>query len=235
MDGWPLRSLKMKTYIGIFYILINAVVFSCEVPEKERPYVSLAPSETLTKVFKEPLLTDPQFKNKDIYRFTIFPTFGKPMTFRLEVLTKSKGTIHYKRLSGKGGYEIGVIDISSTNNLKGKEFTELLKVIKNPKAHQPYGNLTKADVDLLGGLDGSNWYLESITNKVYSCSYVWTADALPATQKLLLEDGWGDEAKHMKRISQQLNPKPFISACLALAKAAGYELNNGLEAFKPIK
>jgi hypothetical protein len=231
----------MKTYMTIYMILISGVTFACEhsikekaqQAEKEQPYVSITPTDILTKTFKEPLLTNLEFKNKEVYRFTYLPTFESPMTFRLEVLDDSQGIIYYTRISGRAGHDLGVVRLSSSRPIKGLEFTNILEILREPRIHKTYGNLTQKNVYLLGGLYRPEWYLESISNNKYLCSYVWAAGSLPDTKAMLLHQGaW---FKELKKISEQLDPQPFISACISLTQAAGYSLDIELESLKPIK
>ncbi|MDA0766167.1 MAG: hypothetical protein O3A92_05015 [Verrucomicrobia bacterium] len=136
------------------------------------PFAAELPAAALSEAFKEPMLAEAAFKDRELYRFTLFPTFDKPMTFRLEVIDDSEGVIHLKRLSGKGGYDLGTAELSSSISLKGHAFEDLLK-------------------------------------------------------RMLTESG--------STVYRQLDPEPFVSACVALAKAAGFQLGRHSDALEPIK
>ncbi|MFO1485126.1 MAG: hypothetical protein U1F71_17330 [Verrucomicrobiaceae bacterium] len=191
-----------------------------------KPYEAEVPVETLTKVFKEPLLASPELQGKEIYRFTHFPTFHKPMTFRLEVIDEAHATLSVKRLSGKGGYDLGKVEHSFSRNLSGETLEKLLKKLREPRAHSPYGSLSQEHVEYLWGLDGSSWFLERRTNDKFHCTFVWSARSLPGTKKMLLNEG--------SKAYRQLDPEPFISACLALAAAAGLGQADNQDVFEAV-
>ena len=148
------------------------------------------------------------------------------MTFRLEVTDEIHATLSVKRLSGKGGYDLGNVERSFSRNLSGETLAKLLKNLREPRAHNPYGNLTQEHVENLWGLDGSSWFLERRANDKFHCTFVWSARLLPGTKKMLLDEG--------SKVYQQLDPELFISACLALAEAAGFRLGDHRDAFEPI-
>ncbi|MCB1086659.1 MAG: hypothetical protein KDM63_06410 [Verrucomicrobiae bacterium] len=191
------------------------------------PFVAELPTEALSKEFKEPLLSGPKYTEREVYRLTIFPAFDKPMTFRLEVIDESRGMIHVKRLSGKGGYDLGKIELSSSVSVEGRVFAEVLKKVREPRSINPYGKLTQEHVQYLWGLDGSNWYLEGRRADNYTFTHVWSARSLPGTKKWLTDRG--------SKVYQQLDPEPFISACMALLKAAGFQPGRHSDALEPTK
>lgn len=203
----------------------DAAALRAAAQEDGKPYKAEPPVNALTKAFNEPLLSDPDLGKREIYRFSHFPTFDKPTLFRLDVIEENRATLTVKRLSGKGGYDPGRVESSSSHSLQGEALVNLLKTLREPRTHKPFGNLTQGEVDSIEGLDGSSWYLESRVNENFHCAAVWSARSLQGTKQRLEKEGY--------ERSKQIDPDSFVSACLALAAAGGYGPSHERDVFTP--
>ena len=125
------------------------------------------------RLMEEPsLFADRDEKEKEVYRFTLLPTWGDP---RCVVITKEKekshATIRFSRLDGDGGYDPGELVEQEKRELKEKEFYEFASLFKALDFEkQPTG-------DPVMGLDGSQWILERLNEGRYHIVVRWTADA----------------------------------------------------------
>jgi hypothetical protein len=183
-------------------------------------YTSKPPERTLKERFHEPLLNAEAETIPESYRFTYFPTFENPWTIRLIVRSENSGDLIVKRLSGKGGYDPGKLDLTRTLPITGERFNKLIEILRKPDAARPYGNLTELQVGMLAGLDGSTWHLETRRGQGYRCADVWCANDLKGTKKIMLEE--------KLTVYKQLNPQPFLQACEALIRAAALKLDSQL-------
>jgi hypothetical protein len=169
------------------------------------------------KLFAEKPFGEKSAKLRESYRFVYWPTFSQPHLIRLDVSGDSSGSLLMKRLSGKGGYETGKIDLQKTKKVGGKTFKDLIGKLRDPKVHRPYGELSEDQVEILSGLDGVGWYLETVSAQGYNCTYSWcpksTMEVIP-------------EAVRMHGAAyKQVDLGAFISACETLLDAAGLQFD----------
>lgn len=180
-------------------------------------YESKAPLGILKERFEEPLLDDKAKDVSETYRFTYIPTFENSWSIRLTVETENSGELTVKRLTGKGGYNPGEIDLTRTSTISGEPFKRLVGTLRNRDAARPYGDLTELQVRMLAGLDGATWCLEARRGEVYQCADVWCAEGIEGSKKVMLEEGLA--------VYEKLNPAPFLKACEALCAAADLRLD----------
>ncbi len=115
---------------------------------------------------REPSLFSTERKEATVYRFTLVPTWGNPISVRLTV-TDGVGEIAAKRLDGEGGYEPGHLAEQGAAKLTKEatnEFTALFG-----KTH--FSKLETRDKD--GGKDGSEWILEAVKGGKYHVVVRW--------------------------------------------------------------
>ncbi|WP_299685343.1 hypothetical protein [uncultured Dokdonia sp.] len=116
---------------------------------------------------KEPLLFNKRI-NREIYRFTWLRSFHKPMTFRFE----KKGDIyilHYKVLSGAGGYDPGKIETQRIKVFTEKEWNTFVAFIEK-------ANFWEMDLGRKQslGTDGAEWIMEGVNTNDYRAISVWS-------------------------------------------------------------
>jgi hypothetical protein len=101
-------------------------------PQTLRDYVKLL------NALREPNLCDTHWKNGQGFRFIWSRTFHNPMLVSLEIHQDGTGLVHYKRLSGQGGFDLGHLTMDRTRRA------------------------SIADVTPETGLDGAMWVMEGI-------------------------------------------------------------------------
>jgi len=109
-------------------------------------------------------------KTKDVYRFTLLPTWGDP---RCAVVTKNEdqANIRFSRLDGDGGYDPGKLVEKAQRDLKPDELKKFLALFDALDfAKQP-------TEDPVSGFDGSQWILERLRDGEYHIVVRWSADA----------------------------------------------------------
>jgi hypothetical protein len=153
------------------------------------------------------------YKKLEIYRFTYLPTFDKPCLFRLDVLSKETGTLTIKRLSGKGGYELGKLELNKTIPLKGKPFKSLLTKLQNPKVWKPYGDHPE-NAQFHIGFDGETWTLEGLRDGLKNNTKVWSPSGLPYLSKTINHQDY----PQLKNLLEDMNP--FFQASYSLLRTA---------------
>tara|TARA_B110000003_G_scaffold5514_1_gene5830 strand:+ start:1811 stop:2446 length:636 start_codon:yes stop_codon:yes gene_type:complete len=125
------------------------------------------------RLMKEPsLFSSRNDERKEVYRFTLLPTWGDPRCVALE---KDQATgiayIRFSRLDGDGGYDPGKLVEQEQRELDQKEFDEFASLFKALDFEK------QPTEDPVMGLDGSQWILERLKGENYHIVVRWTADA----------------------------------------------------------
>jgi hypothetical protein len=105
-------------------------------------------------------------QNAEIYRMTILPTWGNSIAVRVEKHGATY-TLFARRLSGQAGYEVGTLVESRDVELDADE-SKTLDVL--------LGNFFRfPSEDKVGGFDGDEWILESVSHGQYHVFTYWCA------------------------------------------------------------
>ncbi len=102
-----------------------------------------------------------------VYRLTILPSWGNPVTIRLNVI-EGKATIEGKRLDGQGGYELGKLIEKGLAPVSAETlatFEQLFATLNFEK---------QATRDPTVGFDGSTYVLEQVAEGRYHVIVRWT-------------------------------------------------------------
>ena len=102
-----------------------------------------------------------------LFRFTLLPTWGNPISVRLSI-KDGVGVVEGKRLDGQGGYDPGKLVEKTSVILKKTEMDQFLSLYAKMKF---FGLNTADDVR---GLDGSQWIFEATNNGTYHVVVRWT-------------------------------------------------------------
>ena len=120
------------------------------------------------------------------FRFLYLSTFAKPISFR-GFKSDDRFYVRVIRLTGKGGYDPGEIEIGVNVEITQQEWSALkAAIIRSFKETK----LTDLQRDLISGLDGSQWVLEaSIDGKYYyeeapQAGYWTSSDGLKRLKEL---------------------------------------------------
>lgn len=100
-------------------------------------------------------------------RFTWLPSFHHPVIVRIE-RTGHGARLVAKQLSGKGGYEPGVIEREVTRPLSATEVAKLDVILSTTKV------LEQRPTECDSGLDGSQWIVEGINRDGYVFVNRWS-------------------------------------------------------------
>lgn len=118
--------------------------------------------------------------SKEIYRFTLLETWGRPVSVRIEI-TNQLASVTTVKLTGSGGYEPGEIKFKETVLLNATQSTDLLKRINAL-------NFTSIPtVDKTFGCDGARWIFEGVKNGKYHVINRWCPDAYDTEERGLVE------------------------------------------------
>ncbi|MDD5644630.1 MAG: hypothetical protein PHO00_04190 [bacterium] len=151
---------------------------------------------------KEPsLFLSAKDQSKEIYRFTLLPTWGRPVSVRVEV-NDTIITIHTVTLTGSGGYEPGDIEFKESIILTPQESSMLIEKINSLNLFSmPLEDDTR-------GLDGSEWIFEGVKNGKYHVISRWCPDEYDTEKRNLVE---------------------FVSTCNQLLEYVNKDSNHDME------
>jgi len=116
---------------------------------------------------KEPLLFNKK-NNNIVFRFTMLRTFNNPIVIRIERKNDTCKLI-WKKSSGAGGYEPGIIKLNKEKKITDKDWTKFIDLINK----SGFWDLPTVENDI-GGFDGSEWILEGTTDDYYHVVSKWT-------------------------------------------------------------
>lgn len=134
---------------------------------------------SVLKKMKEPSLITMKDTGSRIFRFTILPTWGNPVSVRLSI-TNGIGTIEGKRLGGEAGYDPGKLVERTSVQLNKADTDHFLSLFAKLKF------FTLKTADDMPGLDGSQWILEVVDNGNYHVVDRWSpADYDPEKRQTL--------------------------------------------------
>lgn len=184
------------TALGLLTCLVVAQPFF---PVDEQRGISSFEEEWYGKALKaldeKPLHADAEATKGTVYRLTILPTWGNPVTVRLTVL-EGKATIEGKRLDGQGGYEPGKLVEKGLTPVPA----ETLATFENLFAKVNFEKQTTRDPTR--GLDGSQYILERVTEGKYHVVVRWSPDSDPQKRGLsafLAASQWLYRASPLKK------------------------------------
>ncbi|MER2560799.1 MAG: hypothetical protein ABTQ32_08775 [Myxococcaceae bacterium] len=150
-------------------------------PVDEKRGVSSFEEEWYGKALKaldeKPLHTDADATKGTVYRLTILPTWGNPVTVRLTVL-EGKATIEGKRLDGQGGYEPGKLVEKGLTPVSAETLATFEKLFAKVNFEK------QTTRDPTRGLDGSQYILERVTEGKYHVVVRWSPDSDPQKRGL---------------------------------------------------
>jgi hypothetical protein len=182
--------------------------------DKGPPYAAKLPNRILSGPFHESLLASGKPSDPETYRLTYLPSFERPWMIRLTMKDGASGELVVKRLSGKGGYDVGHLERTITKALNGGDLAQLLSLLRRPEAIKPYGSLTGMQVSfLVDGKDGASWYYEAFSKGQYGCAYLNSPGIADEVFDELVKAG-------ATVYKNKPNTKPFGEACMALIRAA---------------
>lgn len=180
--------------------------------KQERWPSSIAPSKKQLAKFGEPILSEPAQKLSMGVRFIWVPTFDSPISIRA-TRQNGKQTLTVVQMTGQGGYEWGAVKMNRTIELDDKQWSKLIDLCAVDGARKPSEKLDKDlrenFVELMSGLDGSNWFLEVTDDKGY------TVEGIPNP---IIEDP--KLAKSLKEKSK-IDFKAFLDVCFYLFDLSG--------------
>lgn len=107
--------------------------------------------------------------NAKVYRFTMLPTWGHPVSVRL-TLQGGKATIDAKRLSGFGGYDPGNLSDRGSIDLPQAQLEMFFERFRRLNFEA-----LKTQDDVLGA-DGSEWILERMEEGRYHVIVRWSPE-----------------------------------------------------------
>lgn len=105
------------------------------------------------------------------FRFLYLPTFSKPISFR-GFRADGRFYIRVVRLTGKGGYDPGKVEIGVNVQVTEEEWKGLEDAVVQSFKEKP---LTDEQRSLIAGLDGSQWILEARIDGKHHFEEVWEA------------------------------------------------------------
>ena len=147
-------------------------------------------------------------RNSPMVRFLWLRTFHKPVIVRA-FLDKEGPKLRVVRLSGKGGYEWGKIDLDQTKALSKEEWQELTRMVRNPDTLRPLRTLPLDKRNPIFGSDGSEWILETVGPDSLSFARVWTPSE------------WKDKSFVKSRVGKEINMESFTRLCTHLLDLSG--------------
>lgn len=122
---------------------------------------------SILKKMEEPSLFTAKETGTRLFRFTILPTWGNPVSVRLSIMD-GLGTIEGKRLDGHAGYDSGKLVERTSDPLSKPDIDQFLAL---------YAKLNFFDLktaDDMPGKDGSQWILEVADKGTYHVAVRWT-------------------------------------------------------------
>jgi hypothetical protein len=174
----------MKKIIPIIFTLIALTAFAEETDYFPDGTINAFCEEWYGKhlsTMKEPsLFPIASDQSKEIYRFTLLRTWGRPISVRVDV-NENVITIHTVKLTGSGGYEPGGIKFKESITLSPEASSKLIKKINSLKFFSmPLEDDTR-------GCDGSEWIFEGIKNGQYHVISRWCPDDYDTEKRNLVE------------------------------------------------
>jgi hypothetical protein len=178
--------------------------------------------KALRRMGEPSLLQAASDAKSSIYRFTILPTWGNPISIRI---TKQAEIYRLaaRRLNGQGGYDPGRltekkdIKLSDADSKLLEEHISRIHFFDMPTQDGP------------AGMDGEEWILEGVADGKYHVVVRWCAsDYDPKKRKLVefltlcsfLSDKSGLSRKPMNK-GHELLPTRLVQPCAAANRSAG--------------
>ncbi len=162
----PLEHYNVSDYKGV----LTRPIYVVNLNNNQKD--SALSEETKTKAtadlfsrFKEIPLKKLPTCVEEIYRLTWIPTFHAPTTIRIW-MSEDKYFITIKRLSGKGGYELGNLELEKTHSLTLEKWQQIQNSIENGN----YWETSSLTVEPMLH-DGAGWLLEGRNKSRYHYIY----------------------------------------------------------------
>ncbi len=123
--------------------------------------LEIAERTKMLALFRENPLDNTTAEVDESYRLVWFPTFDAPTVIRIW-RSGENFSIVTKRLSGKGGYELGKLKSEHTRSLTAEEWNNFVNLINN----RCFWNAPSV-VKEVPAIDGASWTFEGLSNKHY--------------------------------------------------------------------
>jgi len=130
------------------------------------------------KSMKEPSISISEHEFESAYRFLWLRTFNHPIAVRIEKLN-GQIILYAVELSGKGGYDPGVIKKSKKKELSHDDFNRLSEILKEIDFWNMDNVLKILNTDgtITLNADGAQWILEGNSNGKYHVVDRWSPEA----------------------------------------------------------
>lgn len=114
--------------------------------------------------------------NEAVFRLILSPTFGKPLVLR-SFLKGERPFFEVKRLSGRGGYDLGEVEITGSVEFSDEIHKIIWKTLRSPGFHR-ISSLTFEQRYGLSGLDGTWISFEIARDGVYRVAELWSPNKI---------------------------------------------------------
>ncbi|MDP0492430.1 MAG: hypothetical protein Q7Q71_15390 [Verrucomicrobiota bacterium JB023] len=154
------------------------------------------------------------------FRFFCLPTFSKPICFRA---FKQGDTcrIRVVRLTGRGGYEPGAVEIDALIEIRDGEWKNLESHVLNCVKEF---ELTNGQDALSSGLDGTRWILEARVEGSYWMGTVWEPDYWVSDEGIeQAKEVFGNDERPILMIDQ------FWKACVQFLTLTDFKVPERIE------
>jgi hypothetical protein len=128
------------------------------------------------RVMNEPMLYASLPQNREVYRFLLLPTWGRPAAVRVQSRPSDGYRLIATVLSGSGGYDPGVIQERKERSLHEEEWRGLKRLLREADFWEQPTRLQSL------GRDGEQWIIEGISGERYHVVDRWTPDSGPIHQ-----------------------------------------------------
>lgn len=121
-------------------------------------------------LFREPQIFPGTGSNVEVYRVFVAPTFGHPISIRVEK-NRDGYFVIAKGLSGQGGYRWGRLKHQTRRRLNQAEWHRLIELLSAasfwtlPAEAEETKPNEKGEITIC--MDGTSWYLEGVKGETY--------------------------------------------------------------------
>lgn len=107
---------------------------------------------------------------QDVYRLTILPTWGNPISIRVQKHGETY-SVHSRRLDGQGGYDPGRLVEAKDVELSAGDSEVLARLIEN------LNFMRIPSEENIAGMDGDQWIFEGVSQGRYHVMVRWCASS----------------------------------------------------------